>query len=750
MEKENYFTREELIEMLSLYRKIMNETSDQLTADDRKNAKEMFRAVVNKREADWRENSLSGKRNDEVLNPIVKDLNTIYLTVSEIGMGKATVLSVFAYDALTNGVIKEEEIEQKYGKDVAVIVRGLVKANELYQKNVAVETENFRKLLLTFAEDIRVVFILIAEHVYIMRNLEKFDEEHQQKIARESAYLYAPMAHRMGLYKLKTELEDLSLRWISPDIYFDIERKLKETKDARNKYIADFIAPLKKQLKDAGLDFEIKGRTKSVYSIWNKIKKKGTPFENIYDIFAIRVILNSKLEKEKAECWQVYSIVTDKYQPNPKRLRDWLSIPKSNGYESLHTTVMGPEGKWVEVQIRTKRMDEIAEKGLAAHWKYKGIKSEQGMDEWLKNLREILENPENNAADFVDDFKLDLYDDDVFVFTPNGELKKLKQGSTVLDFAFNIHSAVGCQCVGAKVNGKNVPIRHVLNNGDQVEIITSQNQQPKASWLDVVVTGKAKTKIKQVLKDIESKDADAGKEILDRKLKNWKIEYSEGEIMRSMKKLGYKTVTEFYQGVAQEKVNMQQFRDLLLAEHKKETEYLDNPENKSAGNFTSETNLNDEVGVGKGNDDVLVIDKDLTGIEYKLAKCCNPIYGDKVFGFVSATGGIKIHRMDCPNAPQLISKFGYRIVRAKWSGKGGSQYPVTLHIVGKDDIGIVTYITSLIQKSDKLTLRSISVDSKDGVFNGMVTVLVSDLKDFENLTRQIANIKGVTSVTRGN
>ena len=733
-------TNDERIEILSLYRRTLKEIKETVTGDDVRAAHELLKGIVEKTETDER-----GRKQE--ISPIVKDMNTIYLTVSEIGMGKATVMSVLAFEATKLGIIQEEEIEGKYGKDVHGIVSGLRKASELYEKNAAVETENFRKLLLTFAEDIRVVFILIAERVYLMRNLEKFDDDKRQKIAREAAYLYAPMAHRMGLYKLKTELEDLSLKWTSPEIYNDIERRLKETKEKRDRYIADFISPLSKELHDAGFDFEIKGRTKSIYSIWNKMKKKGTAFENIYDIFAIRVILNSKPEKEKADCWHVYSIVTDKYQPNPKRLRDWISIPKSNGYEWLHTTVMGPEGKWVEVQIRTRRMDEIAEKGIAAHWKYKGIKGEgEGMDHWLKNLREILENPEKNAADFVDDFKLDLYDDDVFVFTPGGELKKLKKGATVLDFAFNIHSAIGEKCIGAKVNGKSVPIRHVLSNGDQVEIITSNNQTPKESWLDVVVTAKAKTKIKQVLRDMQTKDADEGKEMLDRRLKNWKTEYTESSLMRVIKKMGYKTVTEFYQAIAQEKVELTEVRDRIEDE---QNEGKTEVETKSASEFSVRQPQTDNKESKDGNSDVLVIDKDLTGIEYKLAKCCNPIYGDKVFGFVSATGGIKIHRCDCPNAPQLISRFGYRIVRAKWSGKGSERYPVTIRVRGKDDIGIVTNITSLIQRDEKLSLRSISVDSKDGVFNGTVTVMVSDTADAERLIRQIQQIKGVTQTIRG-
>lgn len=739
MQKSNYFTEEEKKELILVYKNILRSTIGILTVEDKKTIKVLLKAIIQKR--------INTSNEKMGLNPILKNLSTILLSVDEIGLGKPVIFSVLVYEALVSKVLTYEEVQKRFDASVIVIVRGLIKANELYDKSAAVETENFRKLLLTFAEDIRVVFILIAERVYVMRNLDRFDSESQIKIAREASYLYAPLAHRMGLYKLKTELEDLSLRYTSPDTYFDIARKLKETKAVRDKYIEDFITPLKTELTDLGFDFDIKGRTKSIYSIWNKIKKQNTPFEKIYDLFAIRVILNSALEKEKAECWQVYSIVTDKYQPNPKRLRDWLSIPKSNGYESLHTTVMGPEGKWVEVQIRTRRMDEIAEKGLAAHWKYKGIKSEDGMDDWLKHIREILENPELNAADFMDDFKLDLYDDEIFVFTPSGDLQKLKKGSTILDFAFHIHSSLGSKCVGAKVNGKNVQIRHVLNNGDQVEILTGANQKPKQDWLNIVVTSKAKTKIKQALKEVEHKEAELGKEILVRRLKNWKIEYDDADITRVTKKKGYKAVSNFYQDIALEKVDMLEVRDAILAEKEKTELSPEIQEARSANNFVQGI---EAPNTAHGKEDVLIIDQNLKGIEYKLSKCCNPIFGDEIFGFVSSSGGFKIHRMDCPNAPQMIQKFGYRIVNARWSGKSGSQYVISLHVVGKDDIGIVTNITSLISKESKINLRSISVNSVDGVFQGHIAVLVSDIRDLDSLIKKIKLIKGVKQVDRVN
>ncbi|MHB9142485.1 MAG: RelA/SpoT family protein, partial [Paludibacter sp.] len=597
------------------------------------------------------------------------------IILDEIGLGKSAVLSILLYELVKRKLLTVEEIELNFNTQVSSIIQGMLRVEELYERKSSLETENFRKLFLTFAEDIRVILIIIAEHLQIMRNLDSYPEENRQNIAREGSFLYAPLAHRMGLYAIKTEFEDLSLKHTNREIYKEIAQKINETKRSRDQYISEFITPLKKKLSDIGFSFEIKGRTKSIHSIYSKIKKQNTAFENIYDLFAIRVILDVPLEKEKAICWQAYSIVADMYQPNPKRLRDWLSIPKTNGYESLHTTVLGPGGKWVEVQIRTIRMDEIAEKGLAAHWKYKGIKSESGMDEWLKNIREILENPELNAVDFMDEFKLNLYDKEVFVFTPNGDLHKLPKGATALDFAFSIHTGLGSKCVGAQVNGKNVTIKYVLNNGDQVKVLTSPTQKPNPAWLKVVTTSRAKTKIRQALKDIEFKDAEMGRETLVRRFKNWKIELDDGKISRLAKKKGFKTVSDFYQEIAREKLDMHVVRDAYVDLDKQTPgEQL---EPRSAETFTTDSIAPETT----GKEDVLVIGEDLKGLDFKLAKCCNPIFGDDVFGFVAVTGGIKIHRTDCPNAPQMIARFGYRIVKARWSGKSvGSQYPITLRV----------------------------------------------------------------------
>lgn len=681
---------------------------------------------------------------DQTSSFISGKLAIVNAILNEVGLGKAAVLSVLFQEFIQKNTITVTEIENTFSSNISTITKGLIRVRELYERNTSLESENFRKLLLTFAEDVRVILIIIASQLCRMRELDNEAEENRTQVARESSFLYAPLAHRMGLYKIKTELEDLSLKHTSRDIYKDIARKLNETKRSRDIYIDEFITPLREKLNELGCDFEIKGRTKSIHSIYNKIKKQNTPFENIYDLFAIRIIFDVPVDKEKAVCWQAYSIVADMYQPNPKRLRDWLSIPKSNGYESLHTTVLGPQNKWVEVQIRTVRMDEVAEKGLAAHWKYKGIKGESGMDEWLKNIREILENPELNALDFMDEFKLNLYDKEVFVFTPNGDLHKLPKGATALDFAFSIHSGLGCKCVGARVNGRNMPIKYELNNGDQVEVLTSPTQKPNPSWLQVVTTSKAKNKIRQALKEVEFKDAEIGRETLIRRFKNWKIDLDDGKLSRLAKKKGYKTVSDFYQEIAREKLDVLAVRDAYVDLDKKET----NPETvevRSAEGFTSEKHSVSS----ESKEDVLVIGQDLKNVDYKLSKCCNPIYGDDIFGFVSVSGGIKIHRTDCPNAPQMIERFNYRIVKAKWSGKSvGSQYPITLRIVGHDDIGIVTNITSLISKEKKISLRSISIDTNAGLFQGNLTIMVSDNKDLELIIKKIKLIKGVKNVSR--
>ena len=680
------------------------------------------------------------------LNPIIKDMKTTIIVAEEIRMQRASILGIMLHESVQSGYYTIEQVKQNFGEDVAGIIHGLIRINELYAKSPIIESENFRNLLLSFAEDIRVILIMIADRLNVMRQIKDSpNEEARVKVANEAAYLYAPLAHKLGLYKLKSELEDLSLKYTEHDIYYHIKEKLNETKASRDRYIAAFIAPIQKKLEEAGLKFHMKGRTKSIHSIAQKMKKQHTTFEGIYDLFAIRIILDSPLEKEKQECWQAYSIVTDMYQPNPKRLRDWLSIPKSNGYESLHITVMGPEGKWVEVQIRTERMDEIAERGLAAHWRYKGIKGESGLDEWLNSIREALENSDSDIQ-AMDQFKMELYEDEVFVFSPKGDLYKLPKGATVLDFAFHIHSNLGCKCIGAKVNGRNVPIRHQLHSGDQVEILTSNTQTPKQDWINIVTTSKARTKIRQTLKEIASRQAAFAKETLERKFKNRKIEYDEAIMMRLIKKEGFKEVTEFYQNIADETIDVNSFIDKYLAMLRKENETPVESSLRSAENYNIQS-ASDEL--SNANTDVLVIDQNLKGVDYTLAKCCNPIYGDDVFGFITVNGGIKIHRCDCPNAPQLRARFGYRIVKARWAGKSkGQLYPITLTVVGNDDIGIVNNITSIISKESNIQLRSIGISSNDGLFSGTLTVMVDDTSKLEALIRKLRTVKGVKQIRR--
>ena len=737
MEAKTFFTPQEREQLFTLYRRLLQLSGDTLQKDDCHKLKtHLMKAVA--------DGNLP--RNAFGMNPIIKDMQTAVIVAEEIGMKRASILGIMLHESVKGGLCTLELVRQKYGEDVAGIIRGLVKINELYAKSPTIESENFRNLLLSFAEDMRVILIMIADRVNLMRQIkETTNLEARTEVANEAAYLYAPLAHKLGLYKLKSELEDLSLKYTDRSIYYHIKDKLNETKASRDAYIAKFIEPIQRKLEEAGLKFHMKGRTKSIHSIYQKMKKQKCPFEGVYDLFAIRIILDSPLDREKQECWQVYSIVTDMYMPNPKRLRDWLSVPKSNGYESLHTTVMGPQGKWVEVQIRTERMDDIAERGLAAHWRYKGVKGESGLDEWLTTIRETLENADSDL-EVMDQFKLELYEDEVFVFTPKGDLYKMPKGATVLDFAFAIHTKLGSRCIGARVNGKNVQLRQPLHSGDQVEVMTSSAQTPKRDWLNIVTTSKARTKIRQALKEMEARQTEFAKETLERKFKNRKVDYDEAVMMRLIKKLGYKTVTEFYQDIAVEKLDANDVLDRFLELKKKETEISENIVYRSAEGYSLQAPADDQT----FKDDVLVIDQNLKGLDFKLAKCCNPIYGDEVFGFVTITGGIKIHRCDCPNAREMHARFPYRIVKARWAGKSqGKQYPITLRIIGHDDIGIVTNITSIISKESHILLRSIGIDSHDGLFSGMLTVMVDDTSNLEALIKKLRTVKGVKQVSRG-
>ena len=673
---------------------------------------------------------------------IMKMMRVAGIAHREIQLRHHTIESVLLYPIL-NKKVTADHIKINYSSTTAEIVEGLAKVQSLYEKHVSVQSENFRKLLLSLVGDVRVIMIIIIERLDTMRHLSEMTKEEQQEISQEVSYLYAPLAHRMGLYGIKTELEDLSLKYTSYDIYKEIAHKLNETKKSRDAYIHKFIEPVKKRLQENNLKFEIKGRTKSIYSIWNKMRKQQVPFEKVYDLFAIRIIIDCDESEEKSACWRAYSVVTDMYTANTNRLRDWISMPKSNGYESLHITVMGPEGKWVEVQIRTERMDEIAEKGVAAHWKYKGGKSDSAnTDLWLKNLRDMLENSSESNKEIIDEFKMQLYNDNIFVFTPKGDLIELPKGASVLDFAFNIHSKVGSKCTGALIDNHHVSFKHILNNGDQVEILTSQQQQPRQDWLNYVCTSKARTHIRQQLKEQENKEAETGRELLLRRLKNWKLEFDDNAIIREAKKAGYKTLTQFYVAINQEKINLQLLRAHLSGEEESNNQ-AEMP--RSAEGFVGETELQKIT----KNTDALVIDKNLKNIDYTLAKCCNPIFGDDIFGFVTVNGGIKIHKSDCPNAPAMISKFGYRIVKATWAGTSAKgEYTARLRIIGKDDIGIVTNITSIINKETGIILRSISVDSHEGLFEGNITVVVNNTAQIETLCKKLTKIKGVKQVYR--
>lgn len=675
---------------------------------------------------------------------ILFGLQTSVLSVEEVGLREDGVISVLLYFSTLYKNYTEEEIKAKYGAHVLHIINGLTRVQELYKKNPSIESENFHQLLLSFAEDMRVILIMIADRVNLMRLIKDYENNDvKRKVSEEAAYLYAPLAHKLGLYKLKSELEDLSLKYLEHDAYYMIKDKLNATKKTRDAYIESFITPVSKRLEDAGLKFHIKGRTKSIHSIWQKMKKQRCEFEGIYDLFAIRIILDSPPDKEKMHCWQAYSVVTDMYQPNPKRLRDWLSVPKTNGYESLHITVLGPEKKWVEVQIRTERMDEIAEHGLAAHWRYKGIKTENGLDEWLNNIRSTLEAGSNNMQ-AIDHFKMDLYEDEVFVFTPKGDLYKFPKGATILDFAYRIHSRVGNQCVGAKINNRLVPFRTELNSGDQVEIITNTNQKPKLEWLSIVKTSHARAKIRLSLKEAKTKDVDYIKELLARRLKNRKIDLEEHIMSLVVKKLGYKEVSLFYKDIADGQLEPNDVIDKYISIRDSETN--EQPaQHKSAEGFSFNAS---EHAKAQGNSDVLTIGKQVKGIDYTLAKCCNPLYGDKIFGFVTVSGGIKIHRADCPNAAEMRRRFGYRVVEAKWSGKGNNSYSIPLRITGTDDMGIVNNITNIIQKEGNILLRSINIDSHDGLFRGTLQVQVDDNHALDNLIKKLKNVKGVKSVDR--
>ncbi len=734
---DKYFNTVEQAALIPLYRRLIRAAGDNVEPNDITRIRTIITEGI-------KENHY--RRDRYGINPTIHNLETALALCDKISPDRNMIIAILLYNLCQTGFIQEEKLPKEWGDDIAKLIHGLLKVSTLYSRQAAVESDNFRKLLLTFAEDIRVIIIMIVDRLILMRAINHHpNEKYVHDVAYESNYLYAPLAHRLGLYAIKSELEDMSLKYINREKYTQIAQQLNETKTKRESYIADFIKPIKERLEQEGLKFDIKGRTKSIYSIWNKMKKQNNDIENIYDLFAIRIIIDAPLSREKSDCWLAYSLITDMYRPNPSRMKDWLSIPKSNGYESLHITVYGPENKWVEVQIRTKRMDLIAEKGLAAHWKYKGIKSESNLDTWMNNVRDILEAAETGPMELMKNMKMDIYDKEVFVFTPKGDLYKLPLGASVLDFAFNIHSKLGCTCSGGRVNGKNQKLNYKLKSGDTVEILTSSSQSPKLDWLNFVVTSKARNKIRQTVHEMNNRAADLGKELLQRRFKNRKIEIDEAILMKVIKKLGFKTVTDFYDEVAKETININD----IIAEY--ETTERKTEENtigiRSAVDFTLQPQQpEDESHSGE----VLIIGDNIKGINYKLARCCNPIYGDDVFGFISAEGVIKIHRSDCPNATNIRDKYPYRIITTRWSGKFGEQFGATLRIVGHDDIGIVTNITSIITKEKNATLRNISIDSNDGLFQGYLVVGVSDTHLLNSLIKKIKTVKGVKDVQRSN
>lgn len=734
MEEKLIFTEQEKALVASLLDTLNKEAGDSIMPNDRDKVEALIRDAIEQK---------SLTRNVFGLNPVVCALQTACIAVHDIGLKRDGVLATLLYNNVLSGHTSIEQVRNELGDGVATIISGLVKVQTLYEKTPKIESENFRNLLLSFAEDMRVILIMIADRVNLMRQIRDTENrDAQREVSEEASYLYAPLAHKLGLYQLKSELEDLSLKYLEHDAYYMIKEKLNATKASRDAYIKAFIGPVSQQLEDCGLKFHIKGRTKSIHSIWQKMKKQQCGFEGIYDLFAIRVILDSPEKLEKMQCWQAYSIVTNMYQPNPKRLRDWLSVPKSNGYESLHITVLGPEKKWVEVQIRTERMDEIAEHGLAAHWRYKGIKAEGGMDDWLARIRAALEAGDD--LQMMDQFKLELYEDEVFVFTPKGDLLKFPKGATILDFAYHIHSKIGSSCVGGKINGKAVSFRTELHSGDTVEVLTSSTQKPKQEWLQIVKSARAKAKIRLALKETQVNAGLYAKEMLERRFKNKKIEMDESTMAHLLKKLGVKEASDFYKQIADGKVDLNEVIEKYQEVYAHDHDLVPAKKGESAEGYTYENQEDNSI----RNDDVLVIDRNLKGIDFALANCCRPIYGDPVFGFVTISGGIKIHRTDCPNAPELKRRFGYRVVKARWSGKGGSQYSITLHIIGNDDIGIVNNITNVISKEEKVNVRSINIDSHDGLFSGNLVVQVEDTTKLNTLIKKLKTIKGVKQVER--
>jgi guanosine-3',5'-bis(diphosphate) 3'-pyrophosphohydrolase len=718
-------------EILKRYRALLRASKSTLQKGDKRMIRKAFEVALESHK-DMRRKS----GEPYIYHPIA----VAQIAAEEIGLGTTSIVCALLHDVVEDTNMTLDDIEREFGKKVAMIIDGLTKISGVFDTNSSLQAENFRKMLLTLADDVRVILIKLADRLHNMRTMEFMPRDKQLKLSSETVYLYAPLAHRLGLYAIKSELEDLSMKYMERETYQFIKNKLNEKKAEREKFIRDFIEPVKKVIAGQGLEADIFGRPKSIHSIWNKMKKKSIPFEEVYDLFAIRIILDSTPEHEKADCWKAYSIVTDLYRPNPDRLRDWISSPKANGYESLHTTVMGPRGQWVEVQIRTKRMNEIAEKGFAAHWKYKESSTDSGLDQWVQKVRDLLKNPESNALDFLDDFKMNLFSDEIFIFTPKGALIQLPLNATALDFAFEIHTDVGASCIGAKVNHKLVPLNHKLQNGDQVEIITSSKQVPKEDWLNIVVTAKAKAKIKSALKEEKRKIAEDGKEILERKLKSLKITYNSENIHKLSYFFKLPSTQDLFYNVAKGTIDMKDLKEYQASEKVIENKPQDKIEAEQVQSLMRNLKSKDK--------DMLLIGEDMQKIDYKLANCCNPIPGDDVFGFITVSDGIKIHRTNCPNAAKLMANYGYRIVKARWTNQQELAFLTGLRITGIDDVGLINKLTTVISNDFKVNMRSITVDSDNGIFEGSIMVYVNDTEHLDNLIKKLKTVKGVTGVNR--
>lgn len=736
---ETYYTDKERKFVISAFRELRIALADDLSYPEIRRIEDIIKGGI-----------AAGKahRDKYGINPSVRHLNTALLLSRYVGADRNMIIATLLYQICSDDYFSLEDVKAEFGDDVRSIIHGLKNVAYLYKKQTTQRDENFSKLMMAFAENIRVIIIMIVDRLALMKAINHHpNQKFVFDIASESLYLYAPLAHRLGLYKIKSELEDMSLKYTNRDLYTQIAHKLNESKQERDKYIAEFIAPIKKKLEDDGFKFEIKGRTKSIYSIWNKMRKQNAELKDIYDLFAIRIIIDTPLKNERSDCWKAFAIVTDMFKPNPSRLKDWISIPKSNGYESLHTTVTGPGQRWVEVQIRTQRMDEIAEKGLAAHFKYKGVKSEKSLDDWMANVRDLLETSGKDTPEIMKKMNMDVYDKEVFIFTPKGDLFRLPLGATILDFAFAIHSKIGCSCIGGKVNGKTHKINYELKNGDTVEVLTSSTQQPKQQWLSIVTTSKAKNKIRQSLNEISNRSAEFAKELLQRRFKNRKIEIEEAILTKVIKRLGYKTATDFYNEISSEKLDIGQIVDSYVALKEKEDETQQIASSRSAQEFV----MQPPALSSSESSDVVIIGEGIKGINFKLSKCCMPIQGDDIMGFIASDGAIKIHKRGCPNARHLMNRYPYRTIKAAWSEiVGGNQFAVPLSIIGNDDIGIVNNITSLITKEKSVSLRSIAIDSNDGLFQGRLVVGVNDSVSLNNLIKKITAIKGVKDVRRNN